>query len=250
VALLDTGNSLNSAKLLGVALPGWLAFTNSFSSIVVLALMFPLLRQLARVARPWSRPYLRHAALLAAGYVVFTIVHVAGFVLIRLAVYGLADETYVADLPDALAYEAPRDAILYLLFPCAVWAVQKFEHQRGAQQLGDDSTLFEIADGGHIIRVPTSDILAIRSAANYVEFHLRDGRKPLVRGTLSALQTQLRPMAFVRSHRSWLVNTRQVMEIIPAGSGDFTLVLTGNLKSPLSRRYRADFDTERSLAQG
>ncbi|WP_369426597.1 LytTR family DNA-binding domain-containing protein [Glacieibacterium megasporae] len=41
----------------------------------------------------------------------------------------------------------------------------------------------------------------------------------------------------VRTHRSWLANTRHVRSITPAGSGDCRLDLGQNVIVPLSRRY-------------
>jgi DNA-binding LytR/AlgR family response regulator len=83
------------------------------------------------------------------------------------------------------------------------------------------------------------EILAARGAGNYVEFALEDGRRPLMRAALSAVETQLAPHGFVRTHRSWLVNAARVRALTAAGSGDFRLDLGGGLTAPLSRRYPA-----------
>ena len=53
------------------------------------------------------------------------------------------------------------------------------------------------------------EVLAIVSAGNYVEFVLRDGRRLLMRSSLSALEGELGPRGFLRTHRSWLVNAEQ-----------------------------------------
>jgi len=81
-------------------------------------------------------------------------------------------------------------------------------------------------------------VLAIASAGNYVEFVLRDGRKLLMRSPLSALENELSPRGFLRTHRSWLVNAGQVTALKPEGSGDYTVEL-GSLAAPLSRRFPA-----------
>ncbi len=82
------------------------------------------------------------------------------------------------------------------------------------------------------------DILAVRSAGNYVEFLLADGRAPLMRATLAGVEAQLRPHGVARTHRSWLVNTGRIEEIEPARSGDYRLSLKGGIEAPLSRRFR------------
>ena len=96
--------------------------------------------------------------------------------------------------------------------------------------------MFTIRDGARIVRVKMSDILAVSSAGNYVEFVLRDGRRPLMRTPLSAIETELSPRGFVRVHRSWLVNAAQMTGLTPQGSGDYTVEL-GDLTVPLSRRF-------------
>ena len=83
-----------------------------------------------------------------------------------------------------------------------------------------------------------SDILAITSAGNYVEFALADGRRLLMRSPLSALESDLSDRGFVRTHRSWLVNETAVTGLTPEGSGDYG-VLLGSLTAPLSRRFPA-----------
>ena len=79
-------------------------------------------------------------------------------------------------------------------------------------------------------------VMAIRSAGNYVEVVLADGRKPLMRSPLSAVERELGPRGFLRTHRSWLVNAGQVTSLRPVGSGDYTVEL-GSVTVPLSRRF-------------
>ena len=95
---------------------------------------------------------------------------------------------------------------------------------------------FDIRDGARLIRAPLGDILAVASAGNYVEFILADGRRPLMRATLAAVEVELERCGFVRTHRSWLVNAARMSGLRPEGSGDWTVEL-GALEAPLSRRY-------------
>jgi DNA-binding LytR/AlgR family response regulator len=80
------------------------------------------------------------------------------------------------------------------------------------------------------------NILAVRSAGNYVEFILTDDRRPLMRSSLAAIQQALATHGFVRTHKSWLVNEARVAGLRPEGSGDYTIEL-GALEAPLSRRF-------------
>ncbi|HEV7557232.1 MAG TPA: LytTR family DNA-binding domain-containing protein [Kofleriaceae bacterium] len=72
----------------------------------------------------------------------------------------------------------------------------------------------------------------IESADNYVELHIGSERH-LVRTTLTELANRLDPTAFVRVHRTAIVNLRRIREVHAA-----SLVLVGGESVPLSRRYR------------
>jgi DNA-binding LytR/AlgR family response regulator len=71
----------------------------------------------------------------------------------------------------------------------------------------------------------------------YVEFLLRDERRPLMRASLSEIETALGPSGFLRTHRSWVVNPAQVRLLKPSGSGDYRLALEGGAEAPVSRRF-------------
>ena len=96
-----------------------------------------------------------------------------------------------------------------------------------------------------MVRTQLSDILAVRSAGNYAEFLLSDGRRPLMRTSLGGLQGRLGPQGFVRTHRSWLVNAARVTGLRPEGSGDYAVEL-GAVEVPLSRRFREALEALRA----
>jgi DNA-binding LytR/AlgR family response regulator len=102
-----------------------------------------------------------------------------------------------------------------------------------------------IDEGQRLLRVAPAEILGARSAGNYVEFLLADGRRPLMRTTLSGVDETLAPRGFVRTHRSWLVNPAHVAQIEAEGSGDFGLTLGDGTHVPLSRRYRQAMESLR-----
>ena len=96
---------------------------------------------------------------------------------------------------------------------------------------------FDILEGPRTLRVSPQEILAVKSDGNYAEFHLADGRRPLMRTTLSDLAVRLGESGLERTHRSWLVNLRRVRSLEPEGSGDYILDLGPDLRVPLSRRF-------------
>lgn len=133
-----------------------------------------------------------------------------------------------------LLYEFGKDALAYGLFLAAFgFAVFLVRQQRATKPR---RLTFDIRDGTKLNRVMIENILAISSAGNYAEFALRDGRKLCMRSSLSALERELAPFGFVRTHRSWLVNAAAVTALNPEGSGDYSVRL-GTLTVPLSRRF-------------
>ena len=133
-------------------------------------------------------------------------------------------------------YELSKDSAGYLLFYgcCAL-----VDHRlRPAPSLEAPGETFDIKDGANLTRVRLGEILAVTAAANYVEFVLCDQRRVLMRSTLAAIEEELGPRGFVRTHRSWLVNSGHVTALRSEGSGDYRIELP-QLTVPLSRRFPA-----------
>ncbi|RYG19651.1 MAG: response regulator transcription factor [Caulobacteraceae bacterium] len=185
----------------------------------------------AALAEGW-RPKAGFLAVHAIGLILLSTVHVVGFVWIRRWIYDLMGAgPYV--FGDRFIYELRKDGLSYLTF---VATFSAFAYLRRRRDEPVRPVSFDIRDGARIIRAPLSGILAVSSAGNYVEFHLADGRRPLMRATLAAIEVELDRFGFVRAHRSWLLNASRVTGLEPAGSGDW-LVQLGAIAAPLSRRY-------------
>jgi len=166
--------------------------------------------------------------------VLFSAAHVAGFVLIRMAVYAAAGQHYgYGPFGSEFFYELRKDAFGYSLIIAIFWVSERLLR---APPVAPGATCYDIRDGARIVRVRFDEILAIASAGNYVEFVLRDGRRPLMRKPLSAIEEDLKPLGFLRTHRSWVVNAARVTGLKPEGSGDYAVEL-GSVIVPLSRRY-------------
>lgn len=88
--------------------------------------------------------------------------------------------------------------------------------------------------------VQTPDIEWIEAADNYVQLHA-SGRIFLVRDSLSNFQGKLNPNTFVRIHRSMIVNTQQILEVLPANHGEFTVLLRSTKRLGVTRTYAANF---------
>lgn len=223
----------------------WVWEGTSALVIVGLALWLPWLATAAAapeaaLAEGW-RPKLKFAAVHLAGLLAYSGVHVAGFVWMRKAAYAVMGASpYV--FGDRFIYELRKDLISYAVFVGLFWLLAVLRRRKDEPVR---PVSFDIRDGGRILRAPLSQIVAVSSAGNYVEFWLADGRRPLMRATLAAIEVELERFGFVRAHRSWLVNAGAVTGLRPDGSGDWTVEL-GAVEAPVSRRYPQALERLRS----
>lgn len=228
---------LDDHARLGRPVPAWEPAVWETTSVLTTQLLvlalFPLVVRLLRRARGWPGI----AAVHAAGALTYSVLHVSGMTLLRNLAYRVVGESYPlsnADFP----YELRKDLLSYTLAAGLFWLFLR-PGRRPAPEAAPakPAATFDIRDGARILRVPVAEIRAASSAGNYVEFDLADGRRPLMRATLAAVETALAPLGLLRTHRSWLVNPSAVRAIAPDGSGDFTLELDGGRTAPLSRRF-------------
>lgn len=228
--------------------PPAMAWVDEVTSLVALAAAYlsPLLAAL--VARRRERPWLANAPWVFAALVVFVILHIGISGLLRVWLYPhLVGEAH--DLGwlrrNGLGEVAKDLAIFGLTFWIGSYVLAWRSVAAAAKLTPTFPVTFDIQDGLRLIRTPIADILAVRSAGNYAEFLLSDGRRPLMRTSLGGLQGRLEPQGFVRTHRSWLVNVARVTGLRPEGSGDYAVEL-GTVEVPLSRRFRDALATLRA----
>lgn len=239
VDLLDVQARLHLGVIHGAPEPAWRPLTDELTSGFMDAVLFPAVWLMVQRVRPRDGGWARALGLHLAAAIAFSATHVLGFVALRRVIYGLMGCDYHFGGLDPFLYELPRDIAAYAVACAGVWRlpvlIAAMPRPAARREAG---AVYDIRDGAKVLRVPIADILAVRSAGNYVEFLLADGRTPLMRATLAGVETQLSPHGLARTHRSWLVNTSRIEAIGPAGSGDFRLSLSGGLEAPLSRRFR------------
>jgi DNA-binding LytR/AlgR family response regulator len=218
----------------GLTLPLVLEVSSGLASVLAFAISAFVAVWLHR-ARPglWLA-----AAVVVMGAVAYFTVHVAGFGLLRSLAFPLIlHERYrYGPLGRELPYEFSKDVLAYALTVTTFWRMLGWRRTPAPVAAAEGPVWFDIRDGARLVRAPIGEILAVRSAGNYVEFVLRDGRRPLMRSPLGAVQESLESKGFVRTHRSWLVNAACVTGLRPEGSGDYAVEL-GSLEAPLSRRF-------------
>ncbi len=188
-----------------------------------------------RIAPVDSRPRWRVLLVHAVALVAFSAFHVVGFYFLRMFAFSALGLPYEYDLAGRFIYELRKDAFGYVIGTTAFWGMTRL-YGDARPAAADTPATFDIRDGARVMRVALADILTVSSAGNYVEFALADGRKALMRSSLSAIEAELGPRGFVRTHRSWLVNTARVTELRPEKSGDYSVAL-GPVEAPLSRRF-------------
>lgn len=214
---------------------------------IVLAIWIPWLTTAAAppdaaLGSGW-RPKAVFLAVHLIGVLALSAVHVTGFVILRSFVHDWMNAGPY-EFGDRFIYELRKDFLSYSTFVATFWILGYLRRRRDEPVR---PVSFDIRDGARIIRAALPDIIAVSSAGNYVEFWLADGRRPLMRATLAAIEVELERFGFVRVHRSWLVNAARVTALEPDGSGDWTVEL-GGVAAPLSRRYPQALERLRSPA--
>jgi hypothetical protein len=248
VTFVNVMTILDDARSRGVTLPLSLPLTLEVTSSLAALLCVFIIAYAVHLAPPGRGPLWRTIAVHVVGSLAFSAAHVGLMVLFRTVIFGLSGKPYHWS-PAELPYEYRKDLLTYAVVGVLFWLLSRRAippAQAPANAPKDTAVAdpvapaaFDIRDGASILRVPVREILAAQAAGNYVEFALEDGRRPLMRGSMAAVEAALAPHGFVRTHRSWLVNAARVRALTAAGSGDFRLDLGCSLTAPLSRRYRA-----------
>lgn len=236
---LVIGMNIANRRYLAPHEPPAAAWVDELTSLAALAVAYlsPLLAAVA--VRRRGRPLLPSTPLVLVALALFAGVHIGVESLLRVALYP-----YVVGQPHGFGWlrengagEVAKDVAIFGLVFWASYHVLLWRASGLGPKLPTASpSTFDIQEGPRLIRAAISDILAVRSAGNYAEFLLIDGRRPLMRASLAGLEVSLAPLGFVRTHRSWLVNAARVCGLRPAGSGDYAVEL-GAVEAPLSRRF-------------
>ncbi|MEO7083282.1 MAG: LytTR family DNA-binding domain-containing protein [Gemmatimonadaceae bacterium] len=108
------------------------------------------------------------------------------------------------------------------------------------------ATRLLVPNGMRTSIVPVDLIDWITADDDYVALHTR-GKTHLLRGTLGAIAAGLHPNAFVRTHRSVLVNVSRITELRRERDGSAVVVLEDGRRLPVGRRRYED--VRQALAQ-
>jgi hypothetical protein len=234
-----------------IRIAGWEPFIWELTSWAGLLIGLPAILAADKVLASSRRTFTRAAIVLALG-VAYFVLHVAAMTALRSIVYGLAGQTYgFGPLAGGLVYEGRKDAMTFLEALLVLWLWRRaITAPRPAVTNGEapgavPSFLAESRGGRVIIRAPEIDW--VEAQGNYVALHT-GGESYLIRQPLKTVDVKLRGAAFVRTHRSALVNTRRVRGIQRSDAGGLRVELANQQFAPLSDRHKAA--VVRALATG
>ena len=97
----------------------------------------------------------------------------------------------------------------------------------------EETEAIPVESGGRTIIVARQDVSWVEAAGDYVRLHLRNGTRPLLRASMSALEEEW--SGFVRVHRSYLVALHEITELRTDEAR--TTVVVGGTELPVSRRH-------------
>jgi DNA-binding LytR/AlgR family response regulator len=98
-----------------------------------------------------------------------------------------------------------------------------------------NSENLKIKGAGKMELVPIKDIVYTKGAGDYVEIFMFDNTMVLHSGSLKELEKSL-PATFLKVHRSYIVNTTQIVSLQRHASGTGQLFLENEQSIPVSRR--------------
>jgi two-component system, LytTR family, response regulator len=101
--------------------------------------------------------------------------------------------------------------------------------------------LLIVKSEGRLLFLKMSEVRWIEADKDYIRLHLLKGTI-LVRETMNGIQQRLDRIAFVRIHRSSIVNIHEISEVQPMLGGDYRVVLRDRTQLNMSRRYRFALD--------
>jgi len=108
----------------------------------------------------------------------------------------------------------------------------------GRSAAGESAQVLVVRNQGRLQIIPIEQVHYLKGAGDYAEVHLRDGSLTLHSKSLEALERIL-PAHFSRTHKSYIVDMRDVVAVRVHGGGKYELELRDGKLLPLSRsRYK------------
>ena len=98
-----------------------------------------------------------------------------------------------------------------------------------------------IKTGEKVLFIRAEDVDSLEAEGNYVRVNVGTSSY-MLRETINSIESQLDPRAFVRIHRSTIVNMNRVKELQAWARSEYRVMLDNGASYTLSRGYREHFD--------
>ncbi len=223
----------------GVAIEAWKPFVWEFSSTGMAFLLVPFILMFDErypiASESWPRRLMMHIPL----SIIYSFLHIAGFVIIRKLIFMSVDDVYVfTDLNYTILYEYRKDLMSYISILLIIYAYREILRLRHgeAQIEKSDAERIMVSKAGTFKFIEPGDIEWVEAAGNYVELHVGD-ETYMLRATMKEIEERLGEMDFARIHRSTIIRRDLLDSIKPATSGDKIIYLKDGTELRLSRRY-------------
>jgi hypothetical protein len=187
------------------------------------------------------------------GSVAWSVLHVAGMVAIRKAVYASQGLHYDFGVWWwEFGYEYLKDVRSYagvvLIIEGYRLLLRRLQGEASLLDAPDEGPPLEPVDRPErfLVRklnreflVAANDVEWLQASGNYVNLRVRGHDYPL-RSTVSGISDKLDPGRFVRIHRSYIANLDQIASIEPLDTGDARVHMKDGASLPCSRTYRGE----------
>jgi hypothetical protein len=250
------GNSITTlmdVRRAGLAFASWEpAVWEGSSAILMLALVPALVVFTRRFPLHWDT-WRRQLPWYLLASLVFSALHVAGMVALRVLAYRWQGGNYdFGPWGREFLYEYLKDIRSFTSMVVGIevyrFLLRRWQGEASLLDVPDEGPPVEPVERpdrflvrklGREFLVAAADIEWLQAAGNYVNLRVRAHDYPL-RSTIAGVEAKLDPQRFARIHRSYLVNLDQVVSIEPLESGDARLYLKDGTVLPCSRRYRSE----------
>lgn len=264
-AAANVAITLIDARRHGLAIEPWQPVVWEGSSALVSLLLVPPLLWLCERWPLHADTWLRRLPVYAVASLAWSLLHVAGMVLLRVGAYALMGEDYGFDWRIGLPYEYIKDLQTFSLIVFIAhgysWLWRRLQgeaHLLGQPDPGVPAPRdergalperFLVRKLGREFLVAADDIEWLQASGNYVNLHVAGRAYPL-RSTLVGIEAMLDPERFARIHRSYMVNLGQVDSIEPLDTGDARIHMRDGTALPCSRSHRDAFRARYGAGSG
>ena len=129
-----------------------------------------------------------------------------------------------------------RERIRNHVLPDLEKRIRDFLEKNGGREAARYETRFSVRTGQRIVVVLANDIDWVEACGDYVTLHVGN-RSHLLRQTMNKMESQLDPARFLRIHRSTIVQTSRIRELVALDNREFLLRLSDGKELKTSRSY-------------